>query len=249
MLSAGFAGLEKALQHFSAWGCWMLWMLEVCSKSWHKNRASLALCGSISRIPLAEWPGLWGDKLLCCEHRRWWCWRNVWISCSAHEIWQVWSNKETEALFKLHLNLGCDLKPRCLNLCQYLCGHLFQFNLIKHLKHNEKGSQHWGKKDLSYFPCGQNLAFQISSSHMWVTQKRMFFAFCIWHVVREKKLEPPKIWQKYTLKSVSNFTGLMQIILVRSYNQLGPCPPLSHYLPGEDAEPKCNMKSGKSTEF
>lgn len=68
-------------------------------------------------------------------------------------------------------------------------------------------------------------------------------------MVRKEKLEPPKIWQKYMLKSVSNFIRFMQILLVRSYNQLGPCPPLSHYLPGEDAEPKCNMKSGKPNEF
>lgn len=75
-----------------------------------------------------------------------------------------------------------------------------------------------GQKGGKLFPCGQNLAFQIFSSHVGITPKRMFFAFCIWPVAKKEKLEPPKIWQNYMLKSVSNFIRFMQLVLVRSYN-------------------------------
>lgn len=63
----------------------------------------------------------------------------------------------------------------------------------------------------------------------------------------ETKLEPHKIQQKRMLKYVSNPAGFIQTVSVRSYNQLGPSPPLSHDLPEDEAER--SMKSGKSTEF
>lgn len=73
--------------------------------------------------------------------------------------------------------------------------------------------------------------------------------FCILYLTcgEETKLEPHKIQQRFMLKYISNPIGFIQIVSVRSYNQLGPRPPLNYYLPGGEAEP--SMKSGKSTEF
>lgn len=72
---------------------------------------------------------------------------------------------------------------------------------------------------------------------------------CILYLIcgEETKLEPHKIQQKCVLEYVSNPIGFIQIVSVRFYNQLGPRPPLSHYLPGDKTE--LSMKSGKSTEF
>ena len=91
-------------------------------------------------------------------------------------------------------------------------------------------------------PCFPSFQFSFATYKMQST-----FTFEYLTCGEETKLEPDKIQQKCMLKYVSNPIGFIQIVPVRYRNQLGLHPPLSYYLPEEEAEP--SMKSGKSIDF
>lgn len=97
------------------------------------------------------------------------------------------------------------------------------------LARGEKGSKLFSLWTKPCFP-----SFQFSR----VTYSKVNI-LCISYLTsgEETKLEPHKIEQMCRLKYMSNPTGFIQIAPVRSYNRLGPCPPLSRCLPGEEAEP------------